>query len=201
MARRGFSKIRVRSWRLVPVCLIATASPASADGAWPNLLADISIEIENEYVFRSSVPEAEINDTFATVEADLGFAFDYGTGLYATAILEPVVDPEKDRFFEDFGLYLEELYFDYRIGDGGVRFGKFNPDFGIAEDVAPGIYGDDLTGDYELDERIGASIDVPFEALGGSHVASFTAFMADTTVLSDSLFTNRGRLRRGHLHR
>ena len=160
---------------------------------WPTLLADFSIEIEDEDVFRSSDPERELNDAFATVEGEIALAFDSGIGLYATATFEPVTDAESDRFFEDFGLYLEELFLAYRIGEGGFRIGKFNPDFGIANDVAPGLYGDDLAGDYELTERIGASIYVPFEALGGTHVASVTAFMADTTVLSDSLFTSRGR--------
>ncbi len=192
----GFPDSRTKLWKLAAAYLIASAAPASADGVWPTLLADFSIEIEDEYVFRSSDPELELNDAFATVDGEIALAFDSGTGLYATATFEPVTDPEGDRFFEDFGLYLEELFFAYRIGEGGFRIGKFNPDFGIAEDVAPGLYGDDLAGDYELEERIGVSIDVPFDAVGDTHVASVTAFMADTTVLSDSLFTSRGRLRR-----
>ncbi len=187
---------RTKPWYLAPICLIASASPASAGGVWPTLLAEFSIEIEDEYVFRSSDQEVELNDAFATVEGELVLAFANGSGLFATVVFEPVTDPVGDRFFEDYGLYLEELYFALGIGEGGLRIGKFNPDFGIAEDVAPGIYGDDLAGDYELTERIGASIDVPFEALGGTHVASVTAFMADTTVLSDSLFNSRGTLRR-----
>ncbi len=196
MAPSGIQAIRTKPWYLAPICLIASASPASAGGAWPTLLADFSIEIEDEYVFRSSDPETELNDAFVTVEGEIALAFGGGTGLYVTPIFEPVIDPEGDRFFEDFGLYLEELFFAYRVGEGGFRIGKFDPVFGLAEDVAPGIYGDNLAGDYELTERIGASIDVPFEALGGTHVASVTAFMADTTVRSDSLFTSRGRLRR-----
>lgn len=196
MALGGFPDSRTKLCKLATVCLIASAAPASADGVWPTLLADFSIEIEDEYVFRSSDLEMELNDAFATVEGELALAFDSGTGLYATATFEPVTDPEGDRFFEDFGLYLEELFFTYRIGEGGFRIGKFNPDFGIANDAAPGLYGDDLAGDYELEERIGVSVDVPFEAFGGAHVLSATAFMADTTPLSDSLFTSRGRLRR-----
>jgi hypothetical protein len=196
LAPSGIPDSRTKPWYLAPACLIAFAAPASADGVWPNILAEFSIEIEDEYVFRSSDPEMELNDAFATIESELALAFDSGTGLYAKATFEPVTDPEGDRFFEDFGLYLEELFLAYRIGEGGFRIGKFDPNFGLAEDAAPELYGDDLAGDYELEERIGVSIDVPFDALGGTHVASVTAFTADTTVLSDSLFTSRGRLRR-----
>ncbi len=196
LALGGSPDSRTKLWKLAAVCLIAPAVPASADGVWPTLQAEFSIEIEDEYVFRSSDPELELNDAFATVEGELALAFGSGTGLYATATFEPVTDPVGDRFFEDYGLYLEELFFAYRIGEGGLRIGKFNPDFGIANDVAPGLYGDDLAGDYELTERIGLSVDVPFEALSGAHVVSAAAFMADTTPLSDSLFTSRGRLRR-----
>lgn len=196
MAPGGLPDSRTKLWKLAAVCLIAPAAPASAGGVWPALQAEFSIEIEDEYVFRSSDPETELNDAFATVEGELALAFASGTGLYATATFEPVTDPEGDRFFRDFGLFLEELYFALRIGEGVLNIGKFNPDFGIADDEAAGLYGDDLAGDYELTERIGVSVEVPLEAFGGAHVVSAAAFMADTTPLSDSLFTSRGRLRR-----
>jgi opacity protein-like surface antigen len=196
LALGGFPNSRTKLWHLASVCLIASASPASADSVWPTLQADFSIEIEDDYIFRSSDPELELNEAYATVDGELSLAFASGTGLYATATFEPVIDPEDDRIFEDYGLYLEELYLAYRIGAGVFRIGKFDPEFGIADDAAPGIYGDDLSGDYELTERIGASVDISLQALGGEHIVSAAAFMADRTPLSDSLFTSRGRLTR-----
>jgi len=170
-------------------------SPASADPEAAGPWADISIELENEYVFESDDPELELNDMFATIEADLGFAFDAASGLRATVNFEPVTDPTGDRYFEDMGLYLEELYLYGTIAGIGLAAGKFDPWFDLATDYAPGLYGDDIAGEYELTERIGGAVSVPFQALDIDHRVPVSAFMADRTILAESLFTNRGRLR------
>jgi len=88
------------------------------------------------------------------------------------------------------------VYFGLAAGPGFLILGKFDPVFGTAGDNMPGIYGGDIAGDYELDERIGAAVSLPFEALGGEHTLSIATFVADTTALSGSLFTRRERLHR-----
>jgi hypothetical protein len=180
---------------LVVFCLTAP-TPAPADDEGPRFLADLSIEIEDEYVFRSTDKQAELNDLYGKVEADLALLFPGGSGLRATAVFEPVIDPVDDRYFEDYGLYLEELYLAVPAGAAKLRIGKFNPVFGAASDLAPGLYGDELAGDYELTERLGIELGIPFRALGGEHGISASAFLADRTPLSDSLFESRGPLRR-----
>jgi hypothetical protein len=45
LALGGFPNSRTKLWHLASVCLIASASPASADDLWPTLQADFSIEI------------------------------------------------------------------------------------------------------------------------------------------------------------
>lgn len=176
--------------------LVAQAGQSAADDERSGLWADISIELQDDYLFRSSDPAQEFNDASATIEADLGLEYASGSGAYATIVFEPVLDPEKDRFFQGFGLYVEELFLAHDFGPAAIRLGKLSTDFGAANDIAPGLYGDEFTDDYELTERLGASVEVPFEALGGLHSISATAFFADTTPLSDSAFTSRGRLSR-----
>jgi hypothetical protein len=63
--------------------------------------------------------------------------------------------------------------------------------------VAPGIYGADFAEDYELTERIGFGGSLT----GGNddygfHTLSSNLFFLDTTFLSKSAFTNRGRTRK-----
>lgn len=77
-----------------------------------------------------------------------------------------------------------------------MRVGKLSPAFGLANDIAPGPFGDELAGQYELTEEIGLAVEIPITSAVGEHTLQAAAFVADTTPLSDSLFTSRGRLRR-----
>src|SRR3546814_21075551 len=66
----------------------------------------------------------------------------------------------------------------------------------MAWDVAPGIWGTDLAEDYELAEQIGVAGDLRFGGEGvGKHALTLGTFFADTTFLSRSAFTDRGRTR------
>ncbi len=170
------------------------AGPAAAQDSFPSFSAEFSVELETDYTFSSTDPAAELADTYATIGADLSLAFTAATSLNAGFVFEPVLDPAGDRFFEDHGLYLEQLFLAHEFEGVTLMLGKFNPAFGAAPD-APGIYGADFAEDYELTERIGAAIAVPFEAFGGEHAVNFAVFMADTTFLSDSIFQDRGRTR------
>lgn len=197
LAPDGYFYGLTRSLLLSVGCLVAWAPCASAAGSQPRVEAAISIELEDDYIVRSEEAQNELNDAYATIESEISIAFPSGTGLYASATLEPVTNPTGDRFFEDLGLYLEELYLLFQSGDLGLRAGKFNPPFDIGNDLTPGLYGDRFASVYELTEKIGAGLDYALQALDGTHVASAAVFMADTTPLSDSLITSRGRLRRG----
>lgn len=90
--------------------------------------------------------------------------------------------------------YAEELYFKHDFGQAAIVAGKFDPAFGFAWDAAPGLYGTDFAEDYELTERIGAAVEIPFMLGGGEAVFTVAAFMADRTFLSDSLGSNRGNV-------
>lgn len=172
--------------------------------AWPlpartgelALLLEGSLEIEDERVFAAPDPEAELNDLRATLDLDAAAVRPDGSGLYATAVLEPVRDPDSDRAFGDTGVYFEEVFLQVALGPAELRAGKIGPVFGLIEAREPGLYGDELAGDYELSERIGLEASLPFQALGGEHVLTAATFVADRTPLSGALFTSRERLRR-----
>ncbi|MEM9125391.1 MAG: hypothetical protein AAGB28_06410 [Pseudomonadota bacterium] len=173
--------------------LIALASAGLAQDS--RFSAEFSVELESDFTFDSDDPEAELTDTFATIEGALGYQFTDRFSLQSTLVFEPVEDATSDRFFEDQGLYAEELFFGYDFGSAAVAIGKFNPSFGFAWDLAPGVFGVDFAEDYEITEKVGVSVSVPFSGLGGKHELTLAAFTSDRSVLSNSLFTERGQLR------
>ncbi|MDP6121526.1 MAG: hypothetical protein QF450_09030, partial [Rhodospirillales bacterium] len=99
------------------------------------------------------------------------------------------------------GLYAEEVYaaFAFSAGEDSsieIKGGKFTQNFGVAWDVAPGVYGTDFAEDYELAERIGIGGALTFdsEAIGETTLSAST-FFKDTSVFSESVIRNRGRTR------
>lgn len=168
-----------------------------AEVGFPRVVWGVAAEIEDDWTFSATDEDAELNNLYPTVEAELAFEFAEGSGLYSTLVFEPVRDPTGDSAFQDLGLYVEELYAAVTVAGGWVGLaGKYNPAFGLAWDVAPGLYGADFAEDYELTEGLGAAVSIPFTAFGGEQRLNFSGFTADASVLSDSLFTSRGNVSR-----
>lgn len=171
---------------------------AREEGAksYPRITGGVSIEVEDDYTFDSDDNTAEINDLYNTTEAALSLEFSEATRISASLTFEPIRDPgpNDDREFEDQGLYLEELYLFHDFGPASAVAGKFNPAFGFAWDIAPGLFGTDFAEDYELTEKIGGGVAIPFTLGGGEAALVVAAYMADRTVFSDSLGANRGNL-------
>ncbi len=118
-----------------------------------------------------------------------------GLSFIANIISEPVIDaePGKNQIFSGTGTYVDVLQAQYDFGDFSIWGGKIHPAFGRAWDVTPGIHGTDLAENYELAERLGGGAGHSFEAAGLSNQLQVSAFTVDRTILSESLFTNRGR--------
>jgi hypothetical protein len=132
------------------------------------------------------------------VDAEFSLRLAPGFELKSLLVFESVLDPGpgEDRFFSDMGIFAETLYGEVELDDFTFRFGKFGQKFGIAWDVAPGIWGGDFA-DYELDEKIGIAAEYRFGGKQtGKHSITAGTFFTDTTILSDSLFTRRGRTRK-----
>ena len=173
--------------------------PEDGPGApmvYPRLEGEVSVELGADSTIRSGDPAARISEAYPTVEASLGLFLTEVLSIQSGLVLEPVIDPlpGQDRFFGDIGLYAEEIFAQYEREGVRIFAGKFNPSFGTAWDAAPGVYGVDFAEDYELAEMIGGGGALTIGG-NGQPVAIITAniFLADTTVLSESAFTNRGR--------
>ena len=180
--------------------LVAFSAPAGAQeaDAPPLIEGTVLFELQNDYAFDSDDPAAEINDLFTTIEAALALNINEFISIQSLFVVEPVLDPAPfdDRFFEDHGGYFEELYLQFAFGNFRIFGGKFDASFGTAWDKAPGIYGVDFAEDYELVERVGGGIAVSGQHMTfGDVTVTANVFFADTSVLSESIFTNRGRVR------
>ncbi len=162
----------------------------------PHVEGALSIEIESDHTFRSDDPDNKITDTYPTVELGVGWMFTPNFSVQGSFKLEPVRDPlpGTDRTFEHIGVYAQELYAQVAFGPARLFAGKFNPSFGHAFDLTPGLYGTVFAEDYELAERIGfgGSLSAGRTPLG-ELTATASIFKKDTTRLSRSIGTGRGQ--------
>ena len=159
------------------IASLAMAGPAFAGGDFEperkrsgiGISGELSVELQSDNTFDSEDPDAELSDTYTTTEAGVDVTFGDHLLAHGGFVLEPIRDPGpgEDRFFEDLGLYAEELYGQVNLGRGfSILGGKFNPAFGTAWDVTPGLYGTDFAEDYETTERIGFAAAFEREAGG-----------------------------------
>ena len=150
-----------------------------------------SLEVGVDSTISADDPNAEITDTYLTLEAAFEAALSERIGVFGALTLESVTDAVDDRTFDDLGLYIGELGLRFSFDETVVSVGKISPVFAVAWDAAPGFYGTTLAEDYELSEMIGVTVDTPLGGTGGT--LSFAAFYADDTALSNSIGTKRGR--------
>ncbi len=192
------------SRRVVPGLLLVGAliTPAAADepaaADHPTLSGSISVEVQNDWIYDAD-DDTDHNELTTTIEPSIVLGLTPGLSLNLGLTLESVRDglPGEDRTFDDHGLYVNELTLLYETDRFSVYGGKFTPNFGIAWDATPGLYGTDFAEDYELSERLGfgGSVTV-LQGRYGTHVVSASAFMADTSFLAETAFTDRDRPRR-----
>lgn len=137
----------------------------------------------------------EVNTLTTTIEPYFILSFNDKVALETGLTLEPVQDtnPGEDTEFDNEGAYVEEVKLTYTGDNVGLFAGKYNPTFGTAWDLAPGIYGADFAEDYELTERIGlgGSYTAGSEQVGNYTLTGNTFFL-DTSGLSESTLTKRG---------
>lgn len=179
----------------LPIAALATdevpAKPFS-----PYIEGSLSLELENDHFFRSDDPDNEFNELYFIGELAIAIHFLPFMLLNVGTTTEPVLDPlpGTDRYLGDHGLYLDTLNLEAHFGEASLTGGKFAPGFGTAWDVTPGIYGTALAEDYELSEMLGFGLAYGLLGLAiGDVTLGANIFTVDTTVLSESAFTNRGR--------
>lgn len=182
---------------LVGLCVAGGLSSGAHAAA--SLQTDVVLELQSEQTTDADLPGQRQNNTFA--RAEVAPVLDFGNGFTIDGVLvfEPVLgpDPAGDNYFEDHGLFIEELKLNYSFGRARVFAGKYNPPFGIAWDFGRGIWSEDFAEDYEVTEKIGfgGSYDIA-DRHGGTHSLIAGTFFADTTLLSESALQGRGNTTR-----
>jgi len=104
----------------------------------------------------------------------------------------------EDKFFEDHKLFINKLILSYSTDSGITLYGgKFNPSVGLDYHVFPGIWGYQKAEEYAIVERLGYGIALKqnFEDLG-THKLDVSTFFKDTTSLSNSVITDRGKTKK-----
>lgn len=181
-------------------------APAATELSYPNIVIEGSAEFQFDNARFSQSGTARTG--YATIVPEITVNLSEQLQLFGHFLYEPVEDPSpgSTRWFEDQGLYAEELYAQAEFGAVTVRAGKFDPAFGLAHDDAPGLYGPDLADNYMTLGALGVRADWLLSSVEGSgdgeatttdQTLSMSIFTADTSFLSRSLFTDRGRLARG----
>ena len=190
--------------------LLVTAGPVLAEDAgdedetdtltYPRITGEVLFEFQNDWAYDADHTEDQNNDLYTTIEPDVSLFVTPEFFLNTHLVFEPVKDispPGDNRYFGDEGLFVESLTANYQTERWGVFGGKFSPNFGLCFDAAPGIYGTDVCeDDIEMTERIGFGGNVGW-SLGefGSQSLSGSTFFQDTSQMSNSIFTERGRVR------
>ncbi|MDQ7020197.1 MAG: hypothetical protein Q9M33_13675 [Robiginitomaculum sp.] len=153
-----------------------------------------------EFQYDSQTGPGATDTLSNTSELALGLRLGNGFSLESTLVYEPVRGTADSQYLAAQGLYAETLMVQYTSENFTLFAGKIDPVFGLAWDLAPGLYGTEFAEEYQLTERVGFGADVNLGGvLGanhyGEHILSASLYRSDTSFLSDSLFT-----RRGHVH-
>lgn len=175
------------------------ATEEEAPVSYPFVEGTAYIEFGDDYIFatRPDDPGSEINDLYFYGTLDLKFGLtpilSVDAGITGDDMLGEYV-PGQNRAFKDFGIYMHALNVQADVGNASFLAGKFHPKSGLAWDVTPGVFGTYFAEDYELTEMVGASGSYTFSSdTMGSHTLGAAVFFADTSFLSDSIITSRGR--------
>lgn len=186
--------------RAVSIAMLAVylaAPPASAaEPSFPRIEGSIPIEVQNDWDYDSNDPGSERNNLFTLTEPEATIHLAPGLSLFVHGVIEQVVapNPGEDRFFEDQGLFIEDFYLTFEGDWFALKGGKFTPNFGLAWDTAPGIYGTDFAeAGYEFAERIGVGASITYmKGRFGAHRLSASTFFLDTSALARTVLQGRG---------
>ncbi len=176
---------------------VYAADVASEDCSAPCLAYELSIETDAEAIFARKPEHSETANVGPSDSLTLTATPVDNFNVVADFVLEPVLDADvgKVNVFEDIGLYNDELYVDYTADSFYLQMGKFTPAFSLASGELGGNYGSEFASGFDANESWAFLSAVNFKGAGINHRLSAAAFTRDRTVLSESLFTNRGRTR------
>lgn len=172
-----------------------TTALESGGLVWPPyVIGNLSVDLFNDYTFRADDTDEEINDAFGEFRLAAFIFLTRNIYIETGWLVDPVGAPiaGRDRFFDDHALKWGALSLTYESGDFWVSAGKGPVRFGIAESVAPGIYGADIASDfYAVKGRVGFGANYGFDAGAfGSHAIRGAVFTLDTSWLATPFFSD-----------
>ncbi len=177
----------VRTFRGIALILGLAAGCGAGqaeDCAAPCVLYESSNELEAGWDLSAGFPL----ETQTTTDQSLIFVPAENISLAVKLATEPVVGERS-------GTYVEELYTQLELQPASLILGKFEPVQSWASLFLPGIRATDIAGELDTTERWGVSADYDFAAFGLEQTLTANLFTTDRSILSESLFTNRGRTR------
>jgi hypothetical protein len=190
--------------RISPAVLTVTMLAIAGEGAFaaepeacngPCLVYNGTMEFTAEWLNPSDNTINNSRSLLPSSDDRFQFKANESLSLIANIISEQVIDPEEgtDQVFSGVGTYVKVLQAQYDAETYSIWAGKILPAFGHAWDITPGFHGTDLAESYELSERIGVGASSNFDIAGMAHRFEVDGFTTDRTILSESLFHNRGR--------
>lgn len=178
---------------------------------FPNISGEALFQIQADRVLTTEKNGVPANNGFMYVEPKMALNFNKNWSVKTNWRFQPNnvlttrdhANPERYRTFlqtdrgfaiSNNGLIIEELKANFENEDFQFSIGKYDPTFGTAhrKEKRIGVFASQFTEDYNLREKLGASV---VGLLEGSKV-SFNSFMNDTTGLSSSAVNNRRRMSR-----
>ena len=191
----------IYAFALLATAAIPTSSSFAADAAAPEecaspcLVYEGTADLTAEWTHPSDSTIGNSYLLLPTSENNFNFKATDSFSVMANIVSEQVIDPDpgKPQIFTGLGTYVDVLQAQYDFENFSIWGGKIHPAFGRASDVTPGLHGTDLVDAYDLAERIGGGASLGFESSGMANTLQASAFTMDRTVLSESLFNNRGR--------
>lgn len=183
------------------LCAVATASPALSEekSSYPSFSGEAVFEVQLESSPNSDSATNERTNTFGRSEIAPNFRINKNLFIDGVAVFEPVQTNTTgdDTFFDDEGLFMEEIKLNFETEKFALFTGKFNPGFGTAWDYGRGIWSEDFAEDYEVTEKLGlgGSYNFGTEAYG-KHTFTASTFFKDTSFLSKSTITDRGHVKK-----
>jgi hypothetical protein len=156
---------------------------------------DLSFNTQFQLDYTALVNGPDSFNLVNTSDLSMDLKFAPRLAIFTDIVLDQVngPDPGDNSWLEGEGLWVDDVFLQWSDQTFTLGGGIFTPNFGIANALAPGVYGGDFVGDYSFDDQVGffGSIDLGREQIG-RHIISSSLFMQDTSFFSNSLITHRG---------
>ncbi|MEM1268067.1 MAG: hypothetical protein AAGI50_18830 [Pseudomonadota bacterium] len=167
---------------------------AATEALYPRIEGDVIFRLAYDYDYKTDARTATAQDVALKMEARPSLQVSETFGISSEIRLENAGPPSDNRYFEEQALFVRKLFMLYDPTDQlSLYAGKLTPAFAFFSLNIPGMYGNSYSKEIELIERVGLGGDYRISTGTWRHTLSAVLFFEDTSILSDSLITNRGR--------